>query len=88
VLGTLPWLEREALRLVEWEQLDMGEAAQVAGCSSATFRVRLHRARRHLAARLVDPEPRLARTTANEMVGRTHRNEHFDRDRAAAPSRS
>jgi RNA polymerase sigma-70 factor (ECF subfamily) len=52
VLATLPPLEQEALRLTEWEQLDIGEAATVAGCSRATFRVRLHRARRRFRARL------------------------------------
>ncbi len=57
VLATLPPLEQEALRLTEWEQLDIGEAAAVAGCSRATFRVRLHRARRRFAARLSDVDP-------------------------------
>jgi RNA polymerase sigma factor (sigma-70 family) len=41
--------DQEALRLIEWEQLDVSAAAQVMGCSAATFRVRLHRARRRLA---------------------------------------
>jgi RNA polymerase sigma factor (sigma-70 family) len=40
--------DQEALRLIEWEQLDVSAAAQVMGCSAATFRVRLHRARRRL----------------------------------------
>jgi RNA polymerase sigma factor (sigma-70 family) len=52
VLATLPAAEQEALRLTEWDQLDAGEAARVAGCSRGAFRVRLHRARRHMAARL------------------------------------
>ena len=46
----LPLKDREVLALTEWEQLDIGTAAQVADCSPATFRVRLHRARRRLAA--------------------------------------
>jgi RNA polymerase sigma factor (sigma-70 family) len=50
LLDALPPKDREALQLVEWEQLDIGTAAQVVGCSAATFRVRLHRARRRLAA--------------------------------------
>jgi len=50
LLDALPAKDREALQLVEWEQLDIGMAAQVVGCSAATFRVRLHRARRRLAA--------------------------------------
>jgi RNA polymerase sigma-70 factor (ECF subfamily) len=38
--------------LVAWEGLDPTCAARVAGCSSAAFRVRLHRARRKAAAHL------------------------------------
>jgi RNA polymerase sigma-70 factor, ECF subfamily len=45
--------DQEALRLIEWEQLDVAAAAQVMGCSAATFRVRLHRARRRFARALV-----------------------------------
>jgi RNA polymerase sigma factor (sigma-70 family) len=44
--------DQEALRLIEWEQLDIAAAAQVMGCSAAAFRVRLHRARRRLARAL------------------------------------
>jgi RNA polymerase sigma-70 factor (ECF subfamily) len=44
--------EREVLRLVAWDGLDVREAAQVLGCSRGAFRVRLHRARRRLASRL------------------------------------
>jgi hypothetical protein len=40
--------------LVGWEGLDAAVAARVAGCSLATFRVRLHRARRRLAKALED----------------------------------
>jgi RNA polymerase sigma-70 factor (ECF subfamily) len=54
-LATLPPAEREALMLTEWDGFDAGEAARVAGCSRATFRVRLHRARRRLAAQLTLP---------------------------------
>jgi RNA polymerase sigma factor (sigma-70 family) len=49
VLDSLPPKHREALQLTEWEHLDIATAARVAGCSAATFRVRLHRARRRLA---------------------------------------
>jgi DNA-directed RNA polymerase specialized sigma24 family protein len=34
--------------LVAWEGLDAARAAQAAGCSRATFAVRLHRARKRL----------------------------------------
>jgi len=44
--------EQEVLRLTEWEQLTPAEAAVVLGCSPAALRVRLHRARRRLAAEL------------------------------------
>jgi RNA polymerase sigma-70 factor (ECF subfamily) len=44
--------DREVLRLIAWDGLDSGEAARVLGCSSAAFRVRLHRARRRLAKHL------------------------------------
>jgi RNA polymerase sigma-70 factor (ECF subfamily) len=50
LLEALPAKDREALQLVEWEHLDISTAAQVVGCSAATFRVRLHRARRRLLA--------------------------------------
>jgi RNA polymerase sigma-70 factor (ECF subfamily) len=44
--------EREALLLVAWEGLSPAQAASALGCSSAAFRVRLHRARGHLAQML------------------------------------
>ena len=44
--------EREALMLVAWDGLTPAEGAVAAGCSAAAFRVRLHRARRRVAARL------------------------------------
>jgi len=44
--------DREALGLVAWDDLRPAEAAAVLGISSATFSVRLHRARRRLAALL------------------------------------
>jgi RNA polymerase sigma-70 factor, ECF subfamily len=57
-LATLRPDDQEALRLTEWEQLDIAAAAQVMGCSAATFRVRLHRARRRFAGALgQDGEP-------------------------------
>ncbi|MCK9795409.1 sigma-70 family RNA polymerase sigma factor [Isoptericola sp. 4D.3] len=48
-LARLTEREREALLLVAWDGLAPPEAAAVAGCSTATFHVRLHRARRRLA---------------------------------------
>jgi RNA polymerase sigma-70 factor (ECF subfamily) len=47
-LATLSDRDREALLLTAWEGLDASAAAQVVGCSTSTFTVRLHRARRRL----------------------------------------
>lgn len=44
--------DRELLLLVGWEGLDASELAEVLGCTRATARVRLHRARRRFAAQL------------------------------------
>jgi RNA polymerase sigma-70 factor, ECF subfamily len=51
-LAALTEHEREALLLVAWDQLPAIDAARVAGCSPAAFRVRLHRARERVADRL------------------------------------
>ncbi len=53
-LASLSEREREALLLVAWEGLAPRQAARAAGCTAAAFRVRLHRARRRVAARLAD----------------------------------
>lgn len=47
-LASLSDDDREVLLLTAWEGLDASEAAQVVGCSTSTFSVRLHRARRRL----------------------------------------
>jgi RNA polymerase sigma-70 factor (ECF subfamily) len=51
-LRGLSTIEREALLLIAWDGLSSHDAAVVVGCSPAAFRVRLHRARRRIAARL------------------------------------
>jgi RNA polymerase sigma factor (sigma-70 family) len=56
-LARLPEGERELLRLVVWEQLDLRTAAAVAGCSPGAAAVRLHRARRRLRPHLSAPTP-------------------------------
>ncbi|GAA4181130.1 sigma-70 family RNA polymerase sigma factor [Streptosporangium oxazolinicum] len=48
-LASLNQDERELLILVAWQGLSPRDAARVIGCSAATFRVRLHRARKRLA---------------------------------------
>jgi RNA polymerase sigma-70 factor (ECF subfamily) len=55
--------DREALALVAWDGLAPREAALVAGCSAATFSVRLHRARKRLEALLRDADQPLHLTT-------------------------
>lgn len=47
--------EHEALTLVAWEGLDITRAARAAGCTKATFSVRLHRAKRRLMKELAPP---------------------------------
>ncbi|GAA2209917.1 hypothetical protein GCM10009850_053760 [Nonomuraea monospora] len=47
-LAALQEDDREILILVAWHGLTPGEAAKVIGCSSAAYRVRLHRARKRL----------------------------------------
>jgi RNA polymerase sigma-70 factor (ECF subfamily) len=55
-LAQLPERDREVLMLLVWEGLDVGQAAEVLGCSAAAVSLRLHRARKRLRAALrVDP---------------------------------
>lgn len=51
-LATLPEPDRELLMLVAWEGLEPSEIAQLLGVRAGTVAVRLHRARRRLAAAL------------------------------------
>jgi len=44
--------DREILRLVAWDGLSAAQAGEVLGCSPGAARVRLHRARRRLAAEM------------------------------------
>ncbi|MQY04886.1 RNA polymerase sigma factor [Actinomadura macrotermitis] len=61
-LAGLPEADREILILVAWQGLGPRDAARVVGCSPATLRVRLHRARRRLQRALDDaPRPDPAR---------------------------
>lgn len=50
----LPARDRDVLSLEGWEGLDAGEIATVLGCSRNAVRIRLHRARRRLAAQLAE----------------------------------
>jgi RNA polymerase sigma-70 factor (ECF subfamily) len=51
-LATLAVADREVLTLTGWYDLTPTEAAQALGCTASTYAVRLHRARRRLAAAL------------------------------------
>jgi RNA polymerase sigma-70 factor, ECF subfamily len=51
-LARLADRDREAVLLVAWEGLTAEQAAKAMGCSTIAFRVRLHRARKRLRARL------------------------------------
>jgi len=51
-MATLSAADREALVLVAWDGLDHTRAAVVVGCSPRAFSMRVHRARRRLAAAL------------------------------------
>lgn len=53
-LAALRPIDREALLLVAWEELDPARAARAAGCSRATFHVRLHRARKRFVQALAE----------------------------------
>ena len=66
-LAILTGHEREALLLVAWDELSAADAALVAGCSVAAFRVRLHRARRRVADRLA-LEPAESMNATQEKV--------------------
>ena len=63
-IAELPEAEREAFMLVAWDGLDAARASKAAGCSAATFRMRLHRARRRLKQRI---GPRRPFVNANEI---------------------
>ena len=60
--------DREVLRLHAWEQLAPADAAHVLGCSTAAYKVRLHRARRRLAALLGDEGRDVRLPTAQENL--------------------
>ncbi|MCZ2262971.1 RNA polymerase sigma factor [Isoptericola sp. QY 916] len=70
-LARLGEREREAILLVAWDGLAPTDAADVAGCSTAAFHVRLHRARRRLAGS-ADGTPAAA-TTALRSTASTRR---------------
>jgi len=71
-LSRLTELEREAVLLVAWDGLSQQEAAIVLGCSRVAVAVRVHRARRRLAAAL-DENDETKPHTPPRQTGREHR---------------
>jgi RNA polymerase sigma-70 factor (ECF subfamily) len=61
--------DREVLRLALWEELPARQAAMVIGCTTATFHVRLHRARRRLRDHLDRPAASPSRRTSSILGG-------------------
>jgi len=60
VLAELSPADQEVLRLIEWEGLDVAEAALVMRCTRTALKVRLHRARRRFAQRLLATDEQYA----------------------------
>jgi len=58
-MNALSERDREVLSLTAWDRLDSADAARALGCSVAAYKVRLHRARRRLAALLITSDVRL-----------------------------
>lgn len=56
-LDSLTPSDREAVLLIAWEELTPTQAARSMGIRPATFRVRLHRARRRLRFAIENPVP-------------------------------
>lgn len=69
VVASLRPEDREVLLLTGWEGLGPDEVALVLGCSAATARVRLHRARSRLARALVDGLKQTASRWTPEHAG-------------------
>lgn len=65
-------VDQQTLALVSWHDLNAREAAAVVGCTHAAFRVRLHRARKRLEARLHDDELQAQRASSPLSALPTH----------------
>ena len=56
-LDRLPWDDREVLRLIAWDGLTHAEVGAVLGVSANAVAIRVHRARKKLAAELTTNHP-------------------------------
>ncbi len=67
--------DREALRLIGWEELDIAGAALVMGCSRSAMAVRLYRARRRLdrALTAIDGAERPSLAVEKQVVSQDSR---------------
>lgn len=63
-------LDREVLKLIAWDGLSAQVAAQVLGMSRLNFAVRLHRARRRLAAELAAADSAAPHPPPRRLPGR------------------
>jgi RNA polymerase sigma-70 factor (ECF subfamily) len=68
-LARLGEFDREVLKLVAWDGLSARLAAEVLGVSQLNFAVRLHRARRRLAAELAAPDAATPPRPRRDMPG-------------------
>jgi RNA polymerase sigma factor (sigma-70 family) len=68
----MPSADQDVLALAGWEGLDAGQIAAVIGCSRNAARIRLHRARRRLAAEIdrvpVDPGAARVHVTNGDLA--------------------
>lgn len=71
-LASLSETDRELIQLTEWESLSIAEAAIALGLTAGAARVRLHRARRRLAA---DPRMQALVTPAGIDAGKARSSE-------------
>jgi RNA polymerase sigma-70 factor (ECF subfamily) len=69
-LAQLSVSDQEAILLVAWEELTAERAAKALGCSTVSFRVRLHRARKRLRAHLAEIDPEWRAQTSAPIVAK------------------
>jgi RNA polymerase sigma factor (sigma-70 family) len=78
--------EREVLRVTAWEGLGASEGTVVLGCSVSAFKVRLHRARRHLRQLLEEGESDRQGEPISRTYPRVADSAHQAHTQAASPT--